>query len=121
MNPQQLRIVPTSTDVTDRLKNRADYSAVPGTTPEVGDRLSGAFSTDITVVGACDMFDLSKDADRAEYAKLSAKLFSGTECIKLWEERSLINGVLTVYVSYINYMKVHQSSTQHIDLRNNNG
>lgn len=116
MTPEQLRIVPLTRDVTDNLKKRHDYVSAPGSTPEVGDRNGERVTQDVTVVGSCDVFDLSSSEDRAKYAELSAKLFSGTECIRLWEERTMQGSSLIVYVSYINYMNVYQSATNAINL-----
>ena len=81
MTPEQLRIVPATTDVTDRLKARRDFVSSPGATPEVGDRNGERVVQNIAVTGNCDVFDLSKEEDRTKYAELSAKLFSGTEYI----------------------------------------
>ena len=117
MKPSQLRIVPTSSEVSSGLKSREDYIAVPGATPEVGDRNATAAVQDVAVVGSCDRFDLSLEDDRFRYAELSAKLFAGTECIRLWEERSMQAGALIVYVSYINCTNVYQSSTHSINLK----
>ena len=116
MTPEQLRIVPLTGEATERLKARSDYVSSPGATPEVGDRNGERVSKDITVVGNCDVFDLSKDEDRVKYAELSAKLFSGTEFIRLWEEKTMQGSALIVYVSYINYMNVYQSATNVINL-----
>ena len=117
MNPSQLRIVPVTEAVTGKLKDRQDYIDVPGSTPEVGDRNAENVIKDIAVVGSCDRFDLSSESDRAKYADLSAKLFAGTECVRLWEEKTQQNGSLIVYVSYISYTNVYQSSARTINLK----
>lgn len=116
MNPAQLRIVPTTSAVTDRLKSREDYIEVPGSTPTVGSKAESK-SCDVSVVGNCDRFDLSSAEDRAAYAELSARLFSGSDCIRLWEERTQQAGALIVYVSYINYMNVYQTPSHNIKLK----
>lgn len=117
MKPDQLRIVPTTDKVTSRLREREDYVSVPGTTPEVGSRGSESCRKDIAVVGNCERFDLSQESDRQAYAELSAKLFAGSECVRLWEERTQSNNALIVYVSYINYTNVYQSAAHAINLK----
>lgn len=117
MNPTQIRIVPTSSDVVDNLSTREDFVAVPGMTPEVGDKNAGGARQDIAVVGECDRFDLSDSGDRKRYAELSAKMFSGSDCIRLWEERVHNNGSIIIFVSYINYTNVFQSSASTINLK----
>lgn len=119
MTPEQLRIVPATADVTDRLKSRRDFVSSPGATPEVGDRNGERVVQNIAVTGNCDVFDLSKEEDRVKYAELSAKLFSGTEYIKLWEEKTMQGSALIVYVSYINYMNVYQTASNVINLNGN--
>jgi hypothetical protein len=117
MKPAQLRIVPTTSKVTDGLKAREDYIDIPGATPTVGATGDDVKRQDVAVVGNCDRFDLSKESDRAAYAELSAKLFAGNSCIRLWEERTQTQDALIVYVSYINYTNVYQSTAHTIDLK----
>ena len=117
MKPTQIRIVATSSAVTDRLTTREDYVAVPGTTPEVGDKNAGGVMQDVAVVGECERFDLSDESDRASYANLAARMFSGADCIKLWEERIHKDGSIVVFVSYINYTNVFQTPTRTIKLK----
>lgn len=117
MKPTQIRIVATSSTVTDRLATREDYIAVPGTTPEVGDKNAGGVTQDVAVVGECKRFDLANESDRVAYAELAARLFSGADCIKLWEERIHKDGSIVVFVSYINYTNVFQTPTNTIKLK----
>ena len=117
MKPTQLRLVPTSHKVIDDLKIREDYVNTQGSAPEVGDKNGESVTTDVAVVGECARFDLSVDDDRQAYAKLSARLFSGVDCIRLWEERALHNDSLIVYVNYINYTNVYQNRTRVINLK----
>jgi hypothetical protein len=117
MKPGQLRIVPTTDKVVNNLKEREDYLAVPGTTPEVGVKSAESCRQDVAVVGNCDRFDLSKEEDRKAYAELSAKLFAGSECVRLWEDRTHSADALIVYVSYINYTNVYQNAAHAINLK----
>lgn len=117
MKPAQLRIVPTTEEVVGRLREREDYNEQQGTTPEVGMKDIESSRQDVAVVGSCDRFDLSKEEDRRAYARLSAEIFAGTSCIRLWEERTQTADALIVYVSYINYTNVYQSSSHVINLK----
>ena len=117
MNPSQLRIVPTTKKVTDKLTEREDYVSTPGATPEVGNKNAEGVRQDVAVVGECVRFDLSDSSDRAKYAELAARMFSGADCIKLWEERIHNNGSIIVFVSYINYTNVFQNTTHTINLK----
>ena len=117
MTPTQIRIVPTTSEVVDGLAEREDFVSVPGATPEVGDKSDDTVRQDIAVVGECKRFDLSDPGDRKAYAELSARIFSGSDCIKLWEERIPTNGSIVIFVSYINYTNVFQSATRTIKLK----
>ena len=117
MNPSQLRIVPTTKKVTEKLASRADYVSEPGVTPEVGDKNSAGVRQDVAIVGECARFDLSDTSDRCKYAELSARLFSGADCVKLWEERIHSNDSVVVFISYINYTNVFQNSSHTINLK----
>lgn len=117
MKPSQLRIIPTTTKVVEGLKLREDYVNSPGSTPSVGIKGKDTTSQDVPVVGKCERFDLSEQKDREAYACLTARLFSGADCIKLWEEKTQQNGALIVYVCYINYMNVFQNPAHHINFK----
>ncbi len=117
MNPSQLRIVATSSDTANKLASRADYVSVPGITPEVGDKNGPGVRQDVAVVGECKRFDLSDESDRAAYAELAARMFSGADCIKLWEERVHNGDSIIIFVSYINYTNVFQSTSRTINLK----
>lgn len=58
------------------------------------------------VVGHCEMFNLSKEEDRKEYADLLAKLSWSANLSKYLEERVFINNELIVYIAYLEYMKI---------------
>ena len=111
-----ISLVPLTSSALSSLENREDYVNVPGKTPEVGSKAMSD-KTDVVYSGYFDCFDLSKEADRAAYAVLSARLFNGEEYARLWEERVVDGGSIKVFVNYIKYMNVNQSYIRPVNLK----
>lgn len=65
--------------------------------------------TDIetSVIGHCDLYDLTKSEDREKYADLMASLAASLNKEKIFEERiKTPEGGLCVYISYLEYVKI---------------
>jgi hypothetical protein len=60
----------------------------------------------LTVVGHCDRYDLSEDADRVTYADLCAQLASAANFEKLFEQHIVEGNKLLVYITYLEYIKI---------------
>ena len=102
--------------VLSSLHKREDLIDVPGHTPEVGER-GLADRQNIGVTGFCECYDLSKEGDRSKYAELSANLAVGTEYVKIWEERVVTGESIKIFINYVRYINVNQTSIQPIKLK----
>lgn len=60
-----------------------------------------------SVIGHCDLYDLTKVEDREKYADLMASLAASLNKEKIFEERiKTPEGGLCVYISYLEYVKI---------------
>lgn len=60
-----------------------------------------------SVIGHCDLYDLTKSEDREKYADLMASLAATLNKEKIFEERiKTPDGGLCVYISYLEYVKI---------------
>ena len=108
---------PLSNDKFDELRGSNLVRKRTGATPELGDRNDETSINTHAYTGRCEQFDLSDPAQRISYAELTAKLYSGAEYIRLWEERMPGDGgKYFVYVTYIQVMSVYQSGNDRFDL-----
>lgn len=111
-------IVPLASSKFNSLRGREDVDCQAGGTPRLGDRSDVSPKESYIYTGECDRFNLSNEDDRKHYAELSAKLYSGMEYQRLWEERTMSpTGELIVYVSYIRYMQVYSNGNDNFNLR----
>ena len=114
-SPQQIPLVPLSTDKFSALRDRDDVEEAAGSTPVLGDNFNSPDEV-YAYTGFCNKFNLSDSDDRAAYAELSAQLYAGTEYMRLWEERIPVEGDIVVYVSYIQVLRVRKHGNDNFEL-----
>lgn len=113
-----ISLIPLSNAKFNQLRNHRDVEQTPGDTPKLGDRFDTAPKEQTVYTGHCERYDLSDDRQRLAYAELSAKLLSGTEYLRLWEDKVQdTNGKLIVYVSYVTLMSVYTTGKENFDLK----
>lgn len=112
-----ISLVPLSNLKFDSLRARGDVKQDPGATPELGDKYDEANLSKQAYTGRCERFDLSDEKQRKKYAEITAKLLSGAEYVKLWEERLPgSNGEYYVYLTYAQVMTIYQTGNDKFDL-----
>jgi hypothetical protein len=110
-------LVPLTSAKFSSLRDRDDVSCQAGGTPKLGDRSDVSPRESFVYTGECERFDLSKEDDRKKYADITAKLYSGMEYHRLWEEKTTgPSGELIVYLSYIRYMQVYSNGNDNFNL-----
>ena len=110
-------LVPLSGPSFNKLRQREDVSKVAGGTPELGDKNGTLPKVSTALTGLCERFDLSDPIDRSRYGELSAKLFTGQEFVRLWEEKTTgPSGEIFVYVNYVQYMTVYTNGNDNFKL-----
>lgn len=110
-------IVPLSSSKFTELRSRDDVKHSAGSTPSIGDRNDVSPRESFIFTGECERFNLSDEQDRRKYAELSAKLYSGAEYQRLWEERMTgAVGELIAYVSYVRYMQVYSNGNDNFNI-----
>lgn len=111
-------IVPLTSGKFNSLRSREDVAYQAGGTPRLGDRSDVSPRESYIYTGECDRFDLSKDEDRRKYAEITAKLYSGMEYQRLWEEKTTgPSGELIIYLSYLRFMQVYSNGNDNFNLR----
>lgn len=114
-------LVPLSNNKFSELLDRDDVRKPLGGTPELGDKHDEANLSTQAYTGKCDQFDLSIPEHRQRYAELTAKLLSGAEYMKLWEERIPgSDGKFYIYVTYVQVMTVFSTGNDRFDLNEDN-
>ena len=110
-------IVPLTNSKFEQLECMEDVYRPTGGTPEIGDKHDDSAVMRQAYTGMCDRFDLTQEKDRKAYAELIAKLFAGTEYVRLWEERTPAqDGKYYVYVAYVRVLNVYQTGNDSFDL-----
>lgn len=110
-------LVPLSNGKFEELRWRDDVNQRIGATPELGDGNDDAHISTQVYTGKCEQFDLSDPVHRLKYGELSAKLLSGAEYVRLWEERvPAADGKYYVYVTYVQVMTVHKTGNDRFEL-----
>ena len=112
MRPNTIPLVAIAPDKMKELKARQDFVDPLDAMPEVGPQDKRTTEDAYILSGQCVRFRLTQDADRAAYAKLSARIYEGRDCILLWEERfQEPNDGLVAYINYLDLALVHHGPT----------
>jgi hypothetical protein len=117
MRSSEISLVPLSNSKFKQLRDRPDIHENPGDSPYLGSASDKLKTKSTVYTGLCDRFDLSDSVQRSAYAALSAKLLSGSEYIRLWEDRVQEAGAMVVYVSYVRTLSIYSTDNDNYDLK----